>query len=1028
MRLQDIPMQRKLVGSFLLVGCTPAILLTLVSLIVAIFSLSSSTYEQLTGLRQAKQQQLDNYFSEQRNDLQVLSKTVESFQKAADNKLSAIMEAKKVTLLDYLNSVRSQILDFAKRPKIIEAMWDLPQYFPSYIVENRWDEAMLSEKRDELKSYWEEEFGERYRQLNDGKDPEIEKYFSQLDDYTIALQHSYIANNPNPMGFKDELDKPDETAYSRLHEQLHPSIRSFLREFGYYDIFLVEAEEGRIVYSTFKELNFGTSLIDGPFAESSLGRIFQQANAAQLPGQFFIEDFEPYWAGFEAPAAFVAAPIFEMTRNGLVKLGVVIFQFPVDKFKSVMSDRSGLGQTGETYLVGSDFRFRSDTFLDPLSFSMEASFREFLALDTAPVRSGLGGESGVGVSRNYLNEYVLSAWSPFVFEDLNWVVVSEMNVSEVLNPLDAGGAEFYKDFSELNEYYDLFLIHPDGEIFYTAAREADYQTNILNGRFADSSLGRVMRQALLSPEDEVFADFQPYEPSGNAPAAFISRPIRYDSSLENSTNQGLSFGIQTVVALQLSDSTLNEVMLQRTGLGETGESYLVGPDFKLRTSTLDPNRNLASSLSGDVSLNGADTEPVRLALEGQSDTGLYQNYNGDWVLASFSPIEVHDQTWALITEIQASEVLRPVWILGLVVLVLLLGVVALVVQLALFFSRNITQPVSETALALQTIAEEQDLNIQVGVEQQDEIGQMAESMRQMVSQLNSALQHVEWSSRQVQQESSVLESTGRQLAEQSSSQAASLEEISSSMLELNAQTKHNHELSASASRESEQMSRQAQSSSEQVQRFSQMMAEIESSTENVTQITSLISEIAAQTRMLAINASIEAARAGVHGAGFAVVAQEVQELAAQTAESAEEISKVVGASVEKVQSGRQALSEAQGSLEEIFGTTESVAEMMQMIRHAAEEQSQGIRQVNQALEELNQMTMENAQYSEVNAKSSSQLSQQAEELLAVVHQFRLWEEEEEEGEETEHSLAALPQPEESVELENSSENERERCS
>jgi hypothetical protein len=83
--------------------------------------------------------------------------------------------------------------------------------------------------------------------------------------------------------------------------------------------------------------------------------------------------------------------------------------------------------------------------------------------------------------------------------------------------------------------------------------------------------------------------------------------------------------------------------------------------------------------------------------------------------------------------------------------------------------------------------------------------------------------------------------------------------------------------------------------------------------------------------------------------------------------------------------------------------------------------------VNQALEELNQMTMENAQYSEVNAKSSSQLSQQAEELLAVVHQFRLWEEEEE-REETEHSLAALPQPEESEESEGSFENETERFS
>ena len=83
------------------------------------------------------------------------------------------------------------------------------------------------------------------------------------------------------------------------------------------------------------------------------------------------------------------------------------------------------------------------------------------------------------------------------------------------------------------------------------------------------------------------------------------------------------------------------------------------------------------------------------------------------------------------------------------------------------------------------------------------------------------------------------------------------------------------------------------------------------------------------------------------------------------------------------------LSEAQGSLEEIFGTTESVAEMMQMSRHATEEQSQGIRQVNQALEELNQMTIENARFSEVNAKSSSQLSQQADELLEVVHQFKV---------------------------------------
>lgn len=270
--------------------------------------------------------------------------------------------------------------------------------------------------------------------------------------------------------------------------------------------------------------------------------------------------------------------------------------------------------------------------------------------------------------------------------------------------------------------------------------------------------------------------------------------------------------------------------------------------------------------------------------------------------------------------------------------------------------------------------------------------QMAESMCQMVAQLNSTQQHLEYSSYQVQQESSLLESTGQQLADCASDQAASLEEISSSAVELNAQASQNYELATKASEKSEQMSLQAQAGSEQMQRVFNTMEELGSSIENVTQITSLIGEIATQTRMLAINASIEAARAGVHGAGFAVVAQEVQELATQTSELAEEITKVVSTSVGHVNSGGRILSETRGSLEEIFATTQATVEMMQMICQAAQEQSQGLRQVNQSLEELNQVTIENAHHSDVNAKSSSQLSQQAEELLEATRRLRLWSE------------------------------------
>ncbi|MEK9764332.1 MAG: hypothetical protein VW729_16745, partial [Deltaproteobacteria bacterium] len=583
MRLQDIPMQRKLVGSFLLAGCIPAVLLAVMGLLVAGTSLTTQTYQQLTGLRENKQQ-LD------------IGKTVESFQIGAESKLIAIRDAKQVAIQEYLRSIRAQSIDFAKNKLIVESMWALPAFFRNYIAEQNLEEVDLQEMREELRIFWEKEFGGRYRWLNNEQDPEIEKYFSKLSDESVALQHTFIAENPNPIGLKDQLIKPDTTAYSRLHEELQPFARDFINTHGYYDIFLVDSKSGSIVYSVFKELDFGTSLRDGPFAETALGRIFQQANAAEAPGEFFIEDFEPFWPSFDAPAAFMAVPVFDETLTGRTQLGVVIFQFPVDKLKSLMSDRSGLGETGETYLVGNDLRLRSDSFLDPEKFSIQSSFASGTMIETAPVQAGLLGEPGVGVVKNYLDQYVLSAWSPFTFDKLNWVIVTELSVGELLNPKDATDNEFYSRFVELNNYYDLFLIHPDGEIFYTVAKDVDYQTNILNGAFSESNLGSLV-QRVMETEDVGFVDFEPYPPSGNAPAAFAGLALLRNALEEQSEWQDFidswsgvgkqGNNIQSIVALQLSDSTLNEVVQQSMGLGETGESYLVGPDFKLRTSTRD---------------------------------------------------------------------------------------------------------------------------------------------------------------------------------------------------------------------------------------------------------------------------------------------------------------------------------------------------------------------------------------------------------------------------------------------------------
>ena len=978
MRLEDIPMQRKLIGGFLLVGSLPVILLAVVSLWVSISALSGQTSDQLTAIREMKRQQLESYFVQRKNDLDVLGKTVESFRREASNKLTAIRDAKQAYLNYYLSTIRGQTLTFAESQMVVEAMRSLPSHFENYRNERSLSTAAVDALRPQLKTYWDQEFSEQYQQLNAGAQPDLSSRFRMLDTDSIALQYQFIRNNPNPLGAKDELDRPagDNTAYGRLHSQIHPVIRSYLRQFGYYDIFLVDSQSGDIVYSVFKELDYSTSLNSGPFAKTNLGRVFQRANAATEPGSFFIEDFEPYWPSYEAPAAFVASPIFDGRR----KLGVAIFQFPIDTLNAVMTDRSGLGETGETYLVGKDLQMRSDSFLDPENFSLVNSFRrkDQGRVQTTAVSAALEGNSGVGVLQNYLGHYVLSAWAPFRFENLEWAILSEMDVREVLNPLDGSGEEFYASFQKLYGYYDLFLIDPDGEIFYTVAREADYQTNILTGPYANSNLGQAVRTALRTGHLS-FADFEPYAPSNDAPAAFIAEPVQQNGQT------------QVIVALQLSDSDLNTVMSQRAGMGETGETYLVGSDFRLRSSTRDPARTLESSFAGTVAANGAETETVRAALNGEKDTAIHENYNDNTVLASYSPLEIFDRSWALVAELELSETMQPIWLLLSIVLLLLVASMAVIFRLAQMLAKSITVPVDEAVHALQAISDHQDLTVAINVHQHDEIGQMAEAMRRMVHNLNGALQQVGMASCQVQQESGTLEGASTQLAEKASSQAAALEQISSSAAELAAQTGGNREMASKASEVSHQMRDNARLGGERMKRFAGTMDEIQSSTQNITQITVVISEIAAQTRMLAINASIEAARAGAHGAGFAVVAQEVQQLAAQTAESAEQITHLINKSVQKVEGGRQMMQEAQRSLEQIFASAETTAEMMHALRQAADEQAEGIQQVNQALEELNQLTMSNAQLSETNAKSSEQLAAQAEELQRVVATFQLLE-------------------------------------
>ena len=377
-------------------------------------------------------------------------------EEQATQQLIALRDTKKQQIEHYFDTIHKQISTFAKDLMIVEAMLEFDGAFKNYSSEI----DLLEEQdrfRDGLKDYYQNSFKKEYQHRNGAQELDTNSLLAPLDDESLALQFQYIVDNPNALGSKDLLDSSkDGSQYSALHKYYHPVIRDYKDKFGYYDIFLVDSKTGDIVYSVYKELDYTTSLIDGPYADSGIGKAFQLANAMTEPGQVSMTDFAPYLPSYEDPAVFIATPIFKLN----MKIGVLIFQAPIDRINAVMTyegkwQQSGLGLTGEIYLVGEDKKMRSQSRLlleDPVAYrriiesSLEFDVQEqqqilsketsigLLPITTEGVTQALNGKTGTGVFRGYQGEDVLSAFAPLDIQGQRFFLFSEIKVSEAFVP------------------------------------------------------------------------------------------------------------------------------------------------------------------------------------------------------------------------------------------------------------------------------------------------------------------------------------------------------------------------------------------------------------------------------------------------------------------------------------------------------------------------------------------------------------------------------------------------------------------
>jgi methyl-accepting chemotaxis protein len=377
----------------------------------------------------------------------------DSLTQATEAKLTLLREVRKQQLGDYANGLVKSLQAFSVSTSAIEGYKGMRQGYSTFSSDIPKTDGVRA-IREDLKNFYEKDFGSEFKRKNPNEATGLDKWATGLDDTQAGLQHTFIVTNPNKLGEKNKMaDAVQKSAYSASHSRYHGSFAALQERLGLYDIFLIDTQTDKVIYTVFKEIDFATSLTDGIAAKSGLAEVYLKVKAANKSDAIALSSYARYLPSYNDEASFVAIPVMD----GDKMIGVLAAQLPLDKITSLMTGNKkwteqGLGASGETYLVGSDLLMRTDSrfiledkesFLkefaskltpDALSFADKKSTSiGIIKVDTIAATEAMAGKTGFSLQTDYRGLPVFSAYGPLDVYGARLAVIAEQDEAEALS-------------------------------------------------------------------------------------------------------------------------------------------------------------------------------------------------------------------------------------------------------------------------------------------------------------------------------------------------------------------------------------------------------------------------------------------------------------------------------------------------------------------------------------------------------------------------------------------------------------------